>query len=226
MSNLSDWQNETTRDGAKHKFGNLSIITNRVKTVAGAKYTIPGVMTRDQSGNMVLREFRGKQLTNDPQDRLHIIAVLEATDRTGATYQDIRDDVSFGTAIKMFKDSLVDVFGPAFADVFAQRGKVPVEVELAPTGEKTNTDKDKTTFKVLRAFATDADRVAAEKEYFKQFGGASSTSNGNGAIPANLESMAQGLWDAVKNRDLFLQFANQQPELAPYAEQLATKFAG
>lgn len=225
MSNLLDWQNEQTRDGAKHKFGNLSVITNRVKTVSGAKYTIPGIMTREQnSNNLVPREFRGKQLTNDPADRLHIIAVLEATDKTGATYQDIRDDVSFAEAMKIFKNSLVDVFGPNFAEVFAQRGKVPVEVELVPTGEKTTSGNDKTTFKVLRAFANDAERLAAEKEYFKQFGG-NTAPNGNGTIPANIESMARGLWDAVKNRDLFLQFANQQAELAPHAEALANKFA-
>lgn len=224
MSSLHDFQNEATSDGSKHKFGSLSVITNRVKTVTGAKYTIPGVMTRDTDGKSVLREFRGKQLTNDPNDRLHVIVVLEATDKAGAAYQDIRDDVSFADAIKIFKNSLTDVFGPNFADVFSTRGKVPVEIELVPTGEKTNTGKDKTTFKVLRQFSTDADRIVAEREYFRRFATNGTSTNGSG-IPADVEQMARGLWDAVKNPDTFKNLAKGEPKLEPYIEQLAAKFA-
>lgn len=223
MSDLKAWQDEQSNDGSKHKFGNLSVITNRVKTVAGAKYTIPGIMTRDADGKVTPREFRGKQLTNDPADRLHVIALLEATDKTGATYQDIRDDVSFADAIKIFKNSLTDVFGPNFADVFSTRGKVPVEIEIVPTGAKTDKGNDKTTFKVLRQFTSDADRLAAEKEYFKRFAG--NTNGASSGIPADVEQMARGLWDAVKNPDTFKNLANGDPKFAPYAEQLASKFA-
>jgi hypothetical protein len=222
MNNLSQWANEVETIN-KHKFGNLWLVVNKVRTQAGGKYTVAGINTKDSAGNIIPREFRGKVL--DAAGKfMHVILVLEATDKYGVAYQDVRDDLSFSDTIKIAKASLIDVFGPAFAEVFEKRGKIPVEVELVPTGQKTDAGKDKTTFKVVRQFHSDAERIAAEKEYFNQFGGNGATSAPS--IPVQVETLARGLWDAVqKNRDIFLQFAQQQAEMAPYATQLADKFA-
>lgn len=204
-----DWQNDAGSGGTRHKFGPLKILVNKIKTQAGAKYALPGILGKEGQPY----EFKGKQLAADG-DKTHVILVLEAVNKDGQTYHAIRDGVSFDPTIIKARAALIDVMGQNFyGDYFAGGKSVEVEIEEMPTGEKTNTDKDKTTFKVLRVFKSRDERMTAEKEYFSKFGG---NANGHSSgIPADVLANAKILWQALAgNEAMFSQVASQDAKLS------------
>lgn len=166
--------------GNKTKFGRLKLFANPVMLESGASYQIKGI--HDREGNT--RDWKGKRL-DKASKRFHIVMHVRADDKDGNEYEMAKDYLNSDKPYKsIVHPALVKVFGekqfPVKDYAFVQLEEVPTgETYVAQSGNKAGETIEKTAWKVVNKFESEAKMKAAEKEYFSRF----TTANGNGATP-------------------------------------------
>lgn len=167
-------------EGGKMHFGALKAYASPVKLEAGAAgYTVPGVT--DFDGNP--KFYKGK-VKVEKSRTVHLVLALTKKDREGVPYVMAKDMLTGDKAYKKVVYPSMKTLGD-LSFVNANIAKF-VQIEEVSTGETfmgTDTEGhpaefERMAWKIVKAFATEAEMNAVAEEFFSQF------AEGDEAAPA------------------------------------------